>query len=369
MLCGRLAAGGWVRRASVKVTARPLRYCGALSKPKRHLLYPPPLLTPLRVLATGKALPSQCVTASDLDVRLGQPTGSTLLHSGVSQRYLAAAHESQSQMGAHALADALQRADLGVGGIDLLMSACGVPEQALPCTASLIAHHAGLAQGTPAFDVNASCLGFLVGLQVAAGLLALGTYRRIALVSSDMASRGADWLDPESSLILGDGAAAVIVERGDGAQGIAAFKLATYPQGRAYCEIRAGGTRCNPGQGISARDHLFRMNGKAVFKLAAQAMPAFLAELMAQVPGGLACIDVVVPHQASHLGMAHIARKLGLPAEKIINIYATYGNQVAASLPTALHEACTTGRTPPGTRALLIGSAAGVSLGGLVLQF
>lgn len=314
-------------------------------------------------------MPTQCVSASDLDARFGWAAGTTLRYSGVRQRHLAAAHESQSQLGASALADALQRANLAVGSIDLLISACGVPEQALPCTASLMAHHAGLTRGTPAFDVNASCLGFLTGLQVAAGLLALGTYRRIALVSSDLASRGADWSDPESSLILGDGAAAVILERGDGTQGIAAFKLATYPEGRAFCEIRAGGTRRNPGQGMDARDHLFRMNGKAVFKLAAQVMPAFLAELMADVPGGLGAIDVVVPHQASHLAMAHVARKLGLPAHKVVDIYATHGNQVAASLPTALHEASVSGRTPSGARALLIGTAAGVTVGGLVLQF
>ncbi len=332
------------------------------------LAHKPLGLAPLRVVASGKALPSQCVTASDLDLRLGLTAGTTWRQSGVRQRYLAASHESQSQLGADALADALRHADMAVGSIDLLISACGVPEQALPCTGALIAHHAGLMRGTPAFDVNASCLGFLTGLQVAAGLLALGTYRRIALVSSDLASRGADWSDAESSLILGDGAAAVILERGDGMQGIAAFKLATYPEGRAYCEIRAGGTRCNPGQGITLQDHLFRMNGKAVFKLAAQVLPEFLAELMAHVPGGLASIDVVVPHQASHLGMAHIARKLGLQADKVVNIYATHGNQVAASLPTALHEARRAGRTPPGTRALLIGTAAGVAVGGLVLQ-
>ncbi len=305
---------------------------------------------------------------------MGQPAGTTFKRSGVRVRHIASQHETQSALGAAALADALRNASLGVASIDLLISACGVPEQALPSTACFIAHQAGLPHGTPAFDVNASCLSFLAGLRVAAGLLASGGYRRIALVSCDLASRGVDWSDPEASLIFGDGAAAVILEpgtaqQGTRQQGIKAFKLETYTEGRRYCEIRAGGTQRNPRMGVEPQDFLFKMDGKAVFKLAAKVVPPFLTDLMRQLPdGGVDSIDIVVPHQASHLAMAHMAKKLGLDAAKIIDIYATHGNQVAASLPTALHEAVVTGRAKPGSRVLMMGTAAGLTVGGLVLD-
>ncbi len=325
-------------------------------------------MIPVRLVSTGKALPSQTVSADSLDTSMGRPAGYTFKASGVRVRYIASQHESQSALGAAALADALHNASLDVSSIDLLISACGVPEQALPSTACFIAQQAGLPSGTPAFDVNASCLGFLAGLRVAAGLLATGGYRRIALVSSDLASRGVDWADPEASLIFGDGAAAVILEPGTGQQGIRAFKLETYPEGRRYCEIRAGGTQRNPRMGVEPEDFLFKMDGKAVFKLAAKVVPPFLTDLMGQLPGGVDSIDVVVPHQASHLAMAHMAKKLGLDAAKIIDIYATHGNQVAASLPTALHEAVVTGRAKPGSRVLMVGTAAGLTVGGLVLD-
>jgi 3-oxoacyl-[acyl-carrier-protein] synthase III len=330
-------------------------------------------MIPVRLVSTGKALPSQTVSADSLDASMGRPAGYTFKASGVRVRHLASQHESQSALGAAALADALRNASLNVSSIDLLISACGVPEQALPSTACFIAQRAGLPRGTPAFDVNASCLGFLAGMRVAAGLLATGGYRRIALVSSDLASRGVDWADPEASLIFGDGAAAVILEpgttqQGTVQQGIRAFKLETYPEGRTYCEIRAGGTQRNPRMGVESQDFLFKMDGKAVFKLASKVVPPFLTELMGQLPGGVDSIEVVVPHQASHLAMAHMAKKLGLNATKIIDIYATHGNQVAASLPTALHEAVVTGRAKPGSRVLMMGTAAGLTVGGLVLD-
>jgi len=325
-------------------------------------------MIPVRLIATGKAVPSHSVSSDSLDRKLGHPPGYTLRKSGVLSRFVAAPDESQSQLGAAALRDALTNASLKLADIDLLIGACGVPEQALPNTACFIAQHAGLPPGTPTFDINASCLSFMAAFRVAASLLADGGYRRIAIVASDLASRGVDWSEPEASMIFGDGAAAVIVERGDGAAGIRAYKMGTYPEGRRYCEIRGGGTERNPRNGVEPSDYLFRMDGKAVFRLAVKVMPAFLEQLMAESGAGLERVDVVVPHQASPLGLAHAARILDVPDAKIIRIFEHHGNQVAASIPTALHEAVMTGRAVAGQRLLMMGTAAGLTIGGMVVD-
>jgi len=320
----------------------------------------------LRIISTGKALPAQVVTAQSIDEQQGFATGFTYQKGGVLTRCFATNDETQSGLAAQALLDALLRANLTIGSIDLLISACGVQEQALPSTACAIAAAAGLSPGTPAFDVNASCLSFMAALRVASGLL--GSYKRIAIVSADLASRGINWTEPEASLIFGDGAAAVILEQGDGSTGIESFVLQTYPEGREYCEIRAGGTRHNPRVGVEPEDFLFRMDGKAVFRAAAQVMPSVMETLLTQAGIELVDIDCVVPHQASHLGMAHVTKKLGLPTERVVNIYETHGNQVAASMPTALHEAFQSGLAAPGKRVLLLGTAAGLTVGGAVLK-
>jgi 3-oxoacyl-[acyl-carrier-protein] synthase-3 len=324
-------------------------------------------MLPLHICSTGKALPSIAVTAGEIDTQQGFSAGFTYQKGGVRVRHFASPDESQSGLAARALQDALDRANLDITSIDLLIAACGVQEQALPSTACAIAAAAGLPAGTPAFDVNASCLSFLAALRVASGLLC-GGYQRIAVVSADLASRGVDWSEPEASLIFGDGAAAAIVERGDGSTGIESFVLQTYPEGRAYCEVRAGGTRCNPRIGVTPEDFLFRMDGKAVFRAAAHILPSAMATLMGDAGVQLSDIDCVVPHQASHLGMAHVTKKLGLPPERVINIYETHGNQVAASMPTALHEAYRQGLAAPGKRVLMLGTAAGLTIGGAVLK-
>ena len=160
----------------------------------------------------------------------------------------------------------------------------------------------------------------------------------------------------------------MIVERAEADTGIDGYKLETYPEGVGFCEIRAGGTRRNPRAGMSASDFLFHMDGKRVFKLASSLIDGFVERLLDQSRMTLSDVDLVVPHQASHLSMKHAQKRLGLRDGAVVDIYATHGNQVAASIPTALHEAIAAGRVRSGSRVLLLGSAAGLTLGGLVLR-
>ncbi|CAI1574503.1 ketoacyl-ACP synthase III [Serratia proteamaculans] len=326
-----------------------------------------PALLPLKVIATGAALPPNRVDSSTLDSLLRKPPGYVEKRSGISYRFHAADDASQAELAVAALQDAITRGRLEAQSIDLLISASAISVQALPCTAAHILKVAGLAPGTAGFDINSSCVSFISAMQVAAGLLNAGTYRRIAIVSADLASRGIDWDHEESSLIFGDGAACAIVERGDGTSGILASLVETYPEGSELCEIRAGGTRRNPRAGMNNSDFLFHMQGKKLFRQASALIEDYLDRLLAASGLTLAQIATVVPHQASHLSLEHMRKRLHVSAEVLVDIYRYHGNQVAASIPTALHAAVTSGRFNPGKPVMLIGTAAGLSLAGMVL--
>ncbi|BCQ41243.1 hypothetical protein ERHA54_38460 [Erwinia rhapontici] len=193
-----------------------------------------------------------------------------------------------------------------------------------------------------------------------------GAYRRIAIVSTELASRGIDWEHEESSLIFGDGAACAIVERGDGQSGILSCLMESWPDGSELCEIRAGGTRCNPRAGMRDSDFLFHMQGKKLFRQASGLIEDYLARLLAMAGLTLAQIATVVPHQASHLSLEHMRKRLNVSSDALVDIYRYRGNQVAASIPSALHEAMVTDRFQKGP-VMLIGTAAGLTLGGMVL--
>lgn len=324
-------------------------------------------LIPIKIIATGIALPAEKLEASELDAKLNKPQGYSFKRSGIVYRYHADNKLNQADLAAQALDDALNRNNIVPDSIDLLISACAIQVQALPYNAAHILKASTLPNNISTFDVNASCVSFISALQVAAGLLNTRAYKRIAIVSADLASRGLDWQDEESSLIFGDGAACVIVEQGDGTSGILSCLLETYPEGIDLCQISAGGTKRNVKTGMSENDFLFNMQGKPLFKLASSLIEPYLTRLLKQAGLTLEDIVTVIPHQASHLSLEHMRKRLKVSSDALIDIYRFRGNQVAASIPSALHEAIITHRFNPGNPAMLIGTAAGLTLGGMIL--
>jgi 3-oxoacyl-[acyl-carrier-protein] synthase-3 len=323
----------------------------------------------LRILGTGAELPDEALTSAELDVRLGLPEGTVEERTGVRVRYVE--RGTAAQLGARAARKALAAAGIDLDDVDVIIGASATPDQPLPCNAALL--HAELAPGRPiaAWDVNASCMSFLVALDLAATLIDSGRHRTILIVSSDLASVGLDWDDLGASGIFGDGAAAAVVgHAGETGSGVLAAGFQTFSEGAHACEIRGGGSRHAPDrvEGDYADWGRFRMDGGAVFRLAFRHLPAFVEGLFADAGTTIEEMSVVVPHQASHHGLEWVRQQFGV-ADRLVDIYADHGNQVGASLPSALHAAIEGGQLQRGDHALLLGTGAGISLGGMVLCF
>lgn len=331
-----------------------------------------PLVTPVAILGTGHYVPSQAVTSASLDQQLGYPTGHIEAMSGVVSRYVTGADDNAASMAAKAAHQALAAANLTLQDIDCLVAASATMDQGMPCNAALVHEALGLqGSGIPAFDINASCLGFLAALDNVRFSIAAGRYKRVLIVASDVASCGLNWQRLEESAIFGDGAAAAVLAPAIGESSILACHLHTYSEGVHYCEIPAGGSRFHPTRINEPFAPLtkFKMDGKAVFRLSANLFENFLAKLLDDAECTLNDIDWIIPHQASQLGLHHMAKRLAIPEHKIMNIFAHYGNQVSASLPTVLDVALRTRGIARGAKLLLLGTGAGLSLGGAVLRY
>jgi 3-oxoacyl-[acyl-carrier-protein] synthase III len=83
----------------------------------------------------------------------------------------------------------------------------------------------------------------------------------------------------------------------------------------------------------------------------------------------MADIDLVIPHQASLMSMRLLRKQLEIPEDRLMVIAHDHGNTIAAAIPMALHEAIHQGKLKRGDRALLLGTAAGFSVGGIVLEY
>ncbi len=330
-------------------------------------------MTPMILAGLGAYAPRELRSSQALDAVFGQPSGWTEAQFGIASRGVAAPDETTSMMGAEAARRALARARWEPGDIDVLIGACGVMEQPIPGASVLIQEALGLGQsGIWAFDVNQTCLSFVTALDVAAMGFATGRFRRALIVSSDIPSCGLDWDTPASAAIFGDGAAAVCVEAGDDIHGpgLLARGFETYGSGKDLASVRSGGTRVRLDDGLEAFSEgtRFRMDAFGIFKAASRTLPALIDRVLGEAGLTRESVDVIVGHQASRPAIEHARRLMGGDPERVIDIFATRGNQIAASLPTVLVEAQATGRLGPGKTVLLLGTAAGISLAAMVLR-
>jgi len=325
----------------------------------------------VKILGTGKFLPEHRVCSTELDAHFNKPQGWTKARKGLNNKYVTRMSVLPSQMCAEAAKQALQAAQIEVDELDCIVSACGVMEQLIPCTAALVQKSLGLADsGIAAFDINSTCLSFVTALDVMAYPIAMGRYRRVLIVAADVGSTGLDPNDIETYPIFGDGAAAAIITPSDGQSAVLAARMLTYAQGSEFSQIKVGAgfpPVFYPERPL--KETYFTMQGKALYRLVKQHMTCLVTELLAEARLTLQDIKLVIPHQASYLAMRGIREHLNLPAEKIMDIYAEHGNQIAASIPTALHEAIVQNKIARGDNVLLLGTSAGVSLGGLILRY
>ena len=326
------------------------------------------MIRPVRFLSTGSALPAARLASEEIDRRMARRPGFTAGMTGVESRAVAQT-EDQIDLAVAAARRALDESGLEPEAVGLLLFAAAVPYQSIPATAPLVQQRLGLGGGSvAAFDINATCLGFLSAADLAASMIAAGQCRAALVVSAEIASRALPWdTAPLTAALFGDGAAAAVIAASDGRAHVAAALTETYPEGYDHCRLGAGGTRYDFRADPEAfrANSLFEMDGKALYRLTFQHFEPFLHRLLDRAGWRLDEVDLVLPHQASALALDHLVQKCGFSRDIVIDIIRDHGNQVAASLPTVLDHARRTGRLVPGTRALMIGTSAGLSLGGM----
>lgn len=316
---------------------------------------------PLRVLGTGEALPARVVTTAEVAALCGVPADEAERRSGVRTRHWLADDEDPLDLGLLAARRALAAA--GLDAVDVVLNASGTHLQAIPDGGALIAAGLGL-DDVSAYSLNATCLSFLFALQEAGFLLATGRAEHVLIVSTEGGSRGIDVGQPESALLFGDAAAAVVIGPAESpGQGLVTTRFRTRPSGVRYAEIRGFGTRIRieeaPGR---LSDFRFDMHGGALLVDALRHFPKFLEEVRPGLSGGLPGIDRVVPHQTSRAGLEGMARLWG--RERMVITLDEVGNTIGSAIPLALHRA----RVQQGESVLLVGTGAGTHYGAVILQ-
>jgi 3-oxoacyl-[acyl-carrier-protein] synthase-3 len=315
-----------------------------------------------RITGTGSYLPAKVLTNRDLELAVDTSDEWIVSRTGIRERHIAAEGEFASDLALHASRNALAAAGRTAADVDLVVLATSTPDMVFPSVACLLQARLGVTQGA-AFDVQAVCSGFVYALAIADNFIRSGANCCALVVGAEVFSRILDWSDRSTCVLFGDGAGAVVLEASE-SPGILSSHL--HADGRYANILNVPGNVC---RGQVQGDPTLKMDGGAVFKLAVRVLEDGVHEALAANGKSVADIDWYVAHQANARIISHVARRIGLPAEKAIVTVDRHANTSAASIPLALDVGARDGRIKKGDTVLLQGVGGGFTWGSVLLKW
>jgi 3-oxoacyl-[acyl-carrier-protein] synthase-3 len=163
-----------------------------------------------KIIATGSYLPEKILTNKDLEKTVDTSHEWIVERSGINQRHIAAQDELASDLATRAAQRAIETAGLSPDEIDLLIVATTTPDMVFPSTACIVQSKLGIS-GSPAFDVQAVCCGFVYALNIADLFIKSGQASNALIIGAEVYSRILDWNDRTTCVLFGDGAGAVVL--------------------------------------------------------------------------------------------------------------------------------------------------------------
>lgn len=325
-------------------------------------------------VSVGAALPEQVITTKDVNRRIFETTGFEINNglierlTGVRTRRYRGEDEQSSDLALRAAQQAIERADIDVAEVDLVIFAACTQDITEPATANILQEKLG-AKRAQVLDVKNACNSFLNGLDVADSHIRSGKSKLAIVASGETLSLGIDWRIKSmedlrariSGLTLGDAGAAAVLRAipDDAPNGILTTRFRSYGDRWRAATVMSGGSMRH----MNPEDAYFLSDSAALRESAYSLIPDVVREVYEEIGWTPEDVDVACGHQVTEELVYGIAERCGTPADRNSITVTECGNTAAASIPLALCKAFDDGRIERGSKILLVGGAAGFSVG------
>lgn len=324
------------------------------------------------IVGTGSYVPEKVLTNFDLEKILDTSDEWIFTRTGIRERRVAAPDQAASDLAKVAAERALEAAGMRPEEIELIVMATITPDTHCPAGANWLEAKLG-AVNAVSMDVTAACTGFIFALSVAEQYLKNGTFKNALVVASEVMTRTVDWTDRASCILWGDGAGAVVLkEIDDQDRGILSIHIHTDGANGDTLLLPGGGSKTTPisHESVDKKLHYLKMiEANHSFKVAVKRFSEACEEAVAY--NGITFDDVklIIPHQANLRIIQGMAKKLGVPMEKVYVNIERYGNMSSATVPVALDEAVRGGYIQKGDLVLLTAFGGGLTWGSALIRW
>jgi 3-oxoacyl-[acyl-carrier-protein] synthase-3 len=280
---------------------------------------------------------------------------------GISERRIANDDQNTSDLGVNAALIAIERSDIEVSDIDLIICATISPDYyCMPSTACLIADKLGI-NNVMALDISAACTGFVYAIQTAKAFIESGIKKNILIIGTEKLSNIVDYTDRTTCMLFGDGAGAAIIG-------------STSNKDEAILDIQCSADGSLKDllltPGVASDEATFmQMKGNETFKIAVRTLTNDVKDIMAKNNLSNDDIDLFIPHQANYRIIKAVGDALKFDdSQKVITV-AKYGNTSSASIPMAMNDVYESGRLKSGDMMLLDAFGGGLTWGSALIPF
>ena len=253
-----------------------------------------------------------------------------LRRTGIEERRWIAGDEDAISLAVKACNETLDRENLILDDIDMLVCSTTSPLAVSPSMACRVLN--GLAGGQnelmmQAFDINAACSGYLYALQSGFDYLQSRPNSRVLVVTTEVLSPLLNRDDFDTAILFGDAASATVLY-GEAHFDRSAAKLHR-PELSAKGDI--GGVLSVP----LLNDGFIEMRGQKVFSEAVRTMIASLSRVCQSEGHGVEQLSLIVPHQANQRIIDAIQNRV---SSRVYSNIRNYGNTSSSSIPLCLRD-------------------------------
>lgn len=334
----------------------------------------------VRIAGIASAVPSTKRTLNETAAAAGiseQEAGKIAKMTGIKARYVAPQTICTSDLSFAAAEQLFRTLPWERDSIDALLFVSQTPDFALPATACLLHEQLQLSDECAALDISLGCSGYVYGLWTAANMVKSGSAKRVLLLVGDTCARYCSPQDRSTAFLFGDAGTATAIEYDPSAEPMS-FVLGTDGKGGKSLIRRGGGARhvVTPRSLVRQADENgnvrgpldLYMDGAEVFSFTLERVPALVEGALQQAGWSLDELDHFVPHQANLFLLNHLAKRMKVPADKLVVSLDEYGNTSSASIPLAIGHRLASQLSDNSANLLLAGFGVGWSWGAVALR-
>jgi 3-oxoacyl-[acyl-carrier-protein] synthase-3 len=318
----------------------------------------------------GSFVPAKILTNADLAKMVDTSDEWIISRTGIKTRHITNGDESTAFLASEAAKKALVEAKLDAGELDVIIVATITPEMVFPSTACFVQQNIGAANAC-AFDLAATCSGFVYAMSVAQQYLESGRYDNVLVIGAETLSKITNWKDRSSCILFGDGAGAIVLQKAkDGRKGILYSTMFSDGSKWESLSCLAYGSRYPASKGLDDPNKIYmNINGREVYQLAVRRIVETVQDALEHCGLKTSDIGILIPHQMNARIIESVAKRLELPDGKVFQNIAEYGNTSAASVPIAFNECVRTGKIRRGDIVVFVAFGGGLTWGANVIEF